>query len=301
MSAIEDLRAAGKLQEEADLAALTTYKFGGPARYLVTVEDTEDLALVGQAASQQRLDVLALGRGSNLVVADSGFDGIVIRAGAALNRWQADADGFVDAGASVPLPRLARETGRAGLGGLEFLTGVPGSVGGAVRMNAGCHGSETADWLVHAVVFDLDSGEITRRTPSDLEMNYRHTNLGKGDFVVRAVFGTEPTDPEIAEAMIREITRWRKRNQPGGVHTAGSVFKNPPGDAAGRIIDSLGLKGLTVGGAQVSNGHANFFEAAEDATAADVKRLVDEVRRRVFEETGIDLEPEVQFAGDFPQ
>ena len=299
MSAADELRSEGKLEEAVPLAPLTTYKFGGPARYLVTVSSVEDVVRVAELAAEEGVPVLALGRGSNLVVSDAGFDGVVLRAGPGLNSWTAADDGRVEAGAAVPLPRLARETVREGLGGLAFFTGVPGSVGGAVRMNAGCHGSETKDRLVHAVVVELASGVVTERTPQQLGMRYRHSDLEDDEFVVQATFVADPVDPAEGEATIREITRWRKEHQPGGAHTAGSVFKNPPGDAAGRIIDSLGLKGLTIGGARVSERHANFFEASPEARAADVRALVEEVRRRVEEATGIDLEPEVRFAGRF--
>jgi UDP-N-acetylmuramate dehydrogenase len=299
MTALALLAERGRVEERVPLGPLTTYKFGGPARYLVTVEDATDAGLVAELVAETAMPVLALGRGSNLVVSAAGFGGVVVRAGSGLGVIAIGPDGVVAAGAAAPLPRVARDSAREGRGGLEFFTGIPGSVGGAVRMNAGCHGSDTAAWLIDAVVVDLGGGGERVVTPEGLEMSYRSTNLRDSDFVVSANFRTVERSREEAEETIREITRWRREHQPGGTLNAGSVFKNPPGDAAGRIIDDLGLKGLTVGGARVSPRHANFFEAERDATAADVHALVMEVRRRVADATGIILEPEIRFVGDF--
>ncbi|HSM01914.1 MAG TPA: UDP-N-acetylmuramate dehydrogenase [Acidimicrobiia bacterium] len=289
----------GKVTVDASLAPLTTYKLGGPARYLVVVDDEDDLRLASGLASEEGLPLVTLGRGSNMVVADVGFPGVVVRPGPGLSWWEAAGDDAIRAGSGMPLPLLARETGRAGLGGLEFFTGIPGSVGGAVRMNAGCHGSEVADWLVEARVMDLGTGEVSERTPTDLEMSYRHSSLTDDHFVVSARFRTIARDPSDAEEAIREITRWRREHQPGGTLNAGSVFKNPPGDSAGRVIDAAGLKGLRIGGAQVSERHANFFIAHDGATASDLHRLVIEVQRRILDEVGVELVPEIRFLGEF--
>jgi UDP-N-acetylmuramate dehydrogenase len=265
----------------------------------VVADGEEDLGLASRLAADEGVPILVLGRGSNVVVSDLGFDGVVIRPGPGMTGWQGREDGSIVAGAGTALPMLARESARTGRGGLEFFTGIPGSVGGAVRMNAGCHGSETADWMVTARVFDLADAVARDRTPADLEMSYRHSNLTDGDFVVSATFRTVERDPAEADAVIREITRWRREHQPGGTLNAGSVFKNPPGDSAGRIIDDAGLKGLRVGAAEVSRRHANFFVAGEGATAQDVHDLVAEVRRRVLEQTGIALATEIRFVGEF--
>lgn len=299
MTARAALVERGKVSANAPLAGLTTYKLGGPARYLVIVDDEDDLRLASRLASEEGLPLVTLGRGSNVVVADEGFPGVVVRPGPGLSWWEPAGDAAIHAGAGMPLPMLARETSRAGRGGLEFFTGIPGSVGGAVRMNAGCHGSETAEWLLEARVFDQATGEASERTPADLAMSYRHTNLTDEHFVLSARFRTVARDPADAEETIREITRWRRQHQPGGTLNAGSVFKNPPGDSAGRIIDQAGLKGMRVGGAEVSDRHANFFVAHEDATAADLQRLVVEVQRRIREETGVELVPEIRFLGEF--
>jgi UDP-N-acetylmuramate dehydrogenase len=166
-------------------------------------------------------------------------------------------------------------------------------------MNAGCHGSETKDRLRSARIVELRSGRVSERKPDDLDMTYRHTNLQSDEIVTNATFDTESRDPEAIAETMRDIIRWRKDHQPGGTLNAGSVFKNPPGDSAGRIIDSLGLKGTRIGGARVSAKHANFFVADEDVQAQDVYDLVWAVRRRVATELGIWLQPEVEFAGSF--
>lgn len=166
-------------------------------------------------------------------------------------------------------------------------------------MNAGGHGSDTATWLLSAQVFDLATGDFREVNVDELEMSYRTSNLTREQLVLSAEFRTDPTTEAQGEALLREITRWRRIHQPGGTHNAGSVFRNPPGEAAGRIIDELGLKGFRVRGAAVSHKHANFFEADPGAKAQDVYDLVQEVRRRVKDKTGIELQPEVQFAGVF--
>ena len=232
-------------------------------------------------------------------MSSEGFPGVVIKPGPQMSWWRIDDAGQVDAGAALPLPVLARRSAEAGRSGLEFFIGIPGSVGGAVRMNAGCHGSDTAERLVTARIVDLAAAGATERGPDALEMSYRHSNLTAQEIVVSASFSTVESDPEACEREIRGITRWRKEHQPGGTLNAGSVFKNPEGDSAGRIIDELGLKGLRVGGVAVSDRHANFFIAEGGATPQDVFDLVRAVRGRVAAATGIVLEPEVQFLGPF--
>jgi UDP-N-acetylmuramate dehydrogenase len=297
MDPLARLRSHGRVLESEPLGPLTTYKFGGPARYLVTIDGVQDLRDAWAIAGDEGIGVVALGRGSNLVIAGSGFDGVVLRAGPGLSHRSIGPETV--AGAAVPLPVLARESVKAGRGGLAFYTGVPGSVGGAVRMNAGCHGSDTAAVLISACVFDALTNTVSDRTPDELGLRYRHSDLDDLDFVLEARFATTAQDPEEGDAEIREITRWRREHQPGGTFNAGSVFKNPAGDSAGRLIDSVGLKGLSVGAVSVSERHANFFVAGDGATAQDVFDLVGEVARRVRAATGIDLEPEIRFVGDF--
>ena len=284
------------VSENEPLGPLTTYKLGGPARWLVTVASPEALDPVIATGALSESPTLVLGRGSNLVIADEGFDGVVLRLGGTYGEF-AITDGWVEAGAAVPLPRLARAAAERGLAGLEFFVGVPGSVGGAVRQNAGCFGVETRDRLVVARFVDLHTGRRFESTPDDLDLSYRHSNVKTHQLVESARFSTEPGDAESSLALIREITRWRRDHQPGGTLNAGSVFKNPDGSSAGKIIDELGLKGFRVGDVAVSEKHANFFVAGPHATARDIKALVDAVKDRVFGATGTMLEPEIQFVG----
>lgn len=295
MSELDRLAELGRLRREVTLAPLTTYKLGGAGRWFAEPDSLGDLSEVLGAAAVDGVEILVLGRGSNLVVADTGFDGLVIRLGQGFARVEHHPD-RITAGGAVSLPVLARSAVAEGRLGLEWYVGIPGSVGGAVRQNAGCHGSETVDVLLTADVVGRD-GVVHRRPVDELDMSYRHSNIAGDEIVVSADFSFTVGDPASGEAAMREVIRWRKEHQPGGTLNAGSVFKNPPGDAAGRIIDSVGLKGLAVGGASVSLRHANFFVAAEGATAADVRNLVELVIELVAEETGVVLEPEIRFAG----
>lgn len=299
MTTLAELAAAGALAEWVPLAPLTTYNFGGPARYFLEAHDEEQVCRVAAALDAEPSPVLVLGRGSNLVVSAEGFPGLVIHPGAGLGGVAVRGDGRVVAGAGASQPAVARRSAAAGRGGLEYMVGIPGSVGGAVRMNSGCHGTDTSHWLVSARVVDLLSGSLGDRSAADLELAYRHSNLADTDMVLAATFRTVARSQEEGEAIMREITRWRKQHQPGGTLNAGSVFKNPPGDSAGRLIDSLGLKGLRMGGVSVSERHANFFVAEAGASPQDVFDLVAEVRRLTKERAGVDLEPEVRFAGPF--
>lgn len=298
MSGLGDLVDAGIVEEGVPLGPLTTYKLGGPATWFVVAGDAATVARVIEAAGADCVPYVALGRGSNLVVSDGGFHGLVIQLGGEFATMTIDAAGAVTAGAAMPLPRLARGCAKKGRGGLEFLVAVPGSVGGAVRMNAGCHGSETGDWLLRIEAYRPGRGVFTIER-DEMQMSYRRNSLPPGDIVLSAQFRTEPRSPEEAEAIMRAITQWRKDSQPGGTLNAGSVFKNPEGTSAGWLVDSVGLKGMEIGGARVSARHANFFEAGPEATAQDVYDLVHEVRRLVAAETGVVLEPEVRFVGDF--
>lgn len=300
MSRMSQLVDSGFAEEGVRLGPLTTYKFGGPARWFVAAEDAASVAAAIDAALADGAPYLVVGRGSNLVISDSGFDGLVIRLGAGFAQVSFHDDGVVAAGAATPLPLLARACAKEGRGGLEFLVAVPGSVGGAVRMNAGCHGSDTGEWLLSIAVYRPGAGRLTiDRT--EMEMSYRHNSLPDSDIVLNAVFHTEPRAAAESEEIMRSITQWRKDNQPGGTFNAGSVFKNPEGISAGWLIDSLGLKGHQVGGAQVSARHANFFEAASGASAQDVYDLVHDVQQRVSAASGVQLEPEIRFAGEFAE
>jgi UDP-N-acetylmuramate dehydrogenase len=288
---------SGLVRTDVSLDRITTYKLGGPAELMVEINRMVDLDEVAQALAQDPKPVLVVGRGSNLVVSDAGFRGLVVQLGSSFSRIEIS--DVVRAGGGAGLPQVARSSTKAGRLGLEFMIGIPGTVGGGVRQNAGCFGQEISDVLITATVYDLSQGRPRIADLASLEMAYRHTSIGPFEVVVGTTFETEPGEPEAGEEKIRTITRWRRDNQPGGTLNAGSVFKNPPGDSAGRIIDSVGLKGMSVGGAAVSDRHANFFVAMPGARAVDVYRLVQEVAARVEKATGIVLETEVQFVGEF--
>lgn len=288
------------VRRRVPLASLTTYKVGGPAAWYLEAPDREVLEVVLEGCPSD-VPVLVLGKGSNVVVSDDGFPGLVVRLVGRFLAVETTPGGEVWAGAGASLPKVARTAAAAGLGGLEFLVGIPGTVGGAVRMNAGGHGVEIRDRLVTATVLELDTRSVEPRDAERLGLGYRTSALGDREVVLAATFGAEPRPRREVEERMRAITRWRREHQPGGTLNAGSVFKNPPGDAAGRIIDAAGLRGYRLGKVAVSELHANFIVAEPGATAAEIHRLVHRVRRVVAERTGIVLEPELRFVGPFEE
>lgn len=296
MSGVGALVDDGLLHQDVPLGPLTTYKAGGPARWFADIETRAQLDRLIAAGLASDVPTLVLGRGSNLVVADAGFDGLVIKLAGDFLAVRVDGVD-VTAGGAVPLPRLARAALDEGVVGLEFFVGVPGSVGGAIRQNAGCFGVETVDRLREALIVDLWDGTERRDAPTDLDFAYRHSNVSTHDLVVEATFTGSTGDPDRGRELMREITRWRRDHQPGGTLNAGSVFKNPPDTAAGQLIDDLGLKGMSVGDVSVSDKHANFFIAGPEATSEDIYRLVEMVKDTVLERSGTMLEPEIQFVG----
>ncbi len=297
---LTDLVSSGLIRRDHNFSGATTYKFGGSAAWYADVATHADLAAVLDArlAEPERPPLLVLGRGSNIVVSDSGFPGLVVHLTGEFNSVAIDG-GIVTAGGGVSLPQLARHCASSGRGGLEFYVGIPGSVGGAVAMNAGGHGSDTAEWLIDATIIDTDTRATQVDDPGGLDLSYRHSRISEHEIVVSARFRSIERPQPDGERLMREITAWRRAHQPGGTLNAGSVFKNPPGDAAGRIIDAAGLKGYRCGGVRVSERHANFFVAEGDATAQDVYELVGEVGARVKAQTGIELRPEIRFVGKF--
>ena len=297
---LADLVSSGLVRRDHSFSSMTTYKFGGPARWYAEIGTDHDLVglLEARRLEDEPPPVFVLGRGSNVVVSDRGFEGLVIRLVGDFNTTLIEED-LVTAGAGVPLPVLARYCSSQGRGGLEFYVGIPGSVGGAVVMNAGCHGSVTAEWLEEATLVDVETAGTRTADPIQLELSYRHSAIGPNEIVTGARFRTVERAQQESEEMMREVTAWRRAHQPGGTFNAGSVFKNPPGDAAGRIIDAAGLKGYRRGGVAVSERHANFFVADAEAQGQDVFDLVNAVRREIRQRTGIDLEPEIRFIGDF--
>ncbi len=277
---------------------LTTYRLGGPVAVAVRVFSENDLVTVGQiiSSAQDEIPLIVIGRGSNLLVADSGFMGVGIILDGDFTEVNIEPGLRLTAGGAVPLPVVARQSAAAGLTGLEFLVGIPGSIGGAVRMNAGGHGREIREVLDCARIIDIQSGKTRICRADDLDFSYRSSNVKRHEVVVQAELRASPDDPDACRKRIDDIVRWRRENQPGGAH-AGSTFKNPPGDSAGRLIESAGLKGLRVGGVVVSEKHANFLQAEEGATARDVYELMKLVQKKVKESCGIDLESELYTVG----
>jgi UDP-N-acetylmuramate dehydrogenase len=295
------------------LGPLTTYGVGGPAGLYMEVEGADDLAMVRRVCAQQASSggsspaVFVLGRGSNLLVADEGFDGMVLHLGsgfadvelpAPVGEGQAAPDGgpVVRAGAAVALPVLARRVADAGWSGLSWAVGVPGSVGGAVRMNAGGHGSDMASCLVRYSWLDLWSDAGGTDDVAHLDYGYRSSAVGAGQVLLAAELSVTPGVVEEEQAAVSAIVKWRREHQPGGSN-AGSVFTNPEGDSAGRLIEAAGLKGFRLGTAHVSEKHANFIQADKDGRADDVHALMAHVRDVVAEQSGVVLQAEVRLLG----
>jgi UDP-N-acetylmuramate dehydrogenase len=284
-----------RARPDVPLAPLTTYKVGGPARLFVVAESDDDVRAVASAVAATGVPTLVVGKGSNLLVADAGFDGLVLVLGEAFARVTVEGTD-VRAGGAASLPVVARRTVREGLTGFEWAVGVPGSIGGAVRMNAGGHGSDMAACLIDARIVDLATGRDARVPAAELDLAYRRSTVAPGHVVVEASLGLAAGDRAAGERVLSEIVRWRRAHQPGG-QNAGSVFTNPPGDSAGRLIDAAGCKGLRVGTAEVSTKHANFVHADAGGSADDVVRLMREVQRRVRDASGVALHPETRMVG----
>lgn len=289
-------RIAGTVTMDAPLAAFTTFRVGGPADVLVEAETEDDLVAV--ARERGPAPVAVIGKGSNLLVSDDGFRGIAVRLGRAFREHERDGDDL-RLGGAVYLPAAARLTARLALTGFEFAAEIPATFGGAVRMNAGAHGRSMQDVLRWARVVNLGDGSVRTAGVEDLEYMYRHSALGPDDVVTRGQVWLEPGDGDAIAARIRRLIDFRRTTQPTG-RSAGSVFKNPPGTSAGRLIDEAGGKGMRSGGAEVSAVHANFIVASPGATAADVWTLVVRLRALVWRSSGVELEPEVRFLGEFP-
>lgn len=296
------LRAAGPhdVREQVSLSGFTTLKVGGPARALVVVERDDDLAAVGRICREAGVPWLVVGRGSNLLVADAGWPGVAIVLGRGFRGVEievADGVGRARLGGAEPLPAVAVRLADAGLTGAAWAAGVPGTVGGAVRMNAGAHGGEVADHLVETEVVRLSSGVRELWPVEACGLRYRHSELPGDAVVVDAVWRLTTGDRDAVRAEIREVRDWRRAHQPINEPNCGSVFTNPPGDSAGRLVEAAGAKGLRVGGAEVSQRHANFIVTRPGATATDVTTLIEELRRRVAEHADVRLRPEVVVVG----
>lgn len=276
----------------APLARLTTLRVGGPAAVAVTVDDDAALVRTVTAAAAHDLPLLVVGRGSNLLVGDDGWPGVVVRLGDGFRGVTIDGT-TVRAGAAEPMPSVAVTTARAGLAGFAWGAAVPGSIGGGVRMNAGAHGADMADALVTARVLDVRSAELSDWGPERLALGYRSSALGTDHVVTAVTLALTSADADEVLAEIDTIRTWRRTHQPLERPSCGSVFTNPPGTSAGALIEEAGLKGTRIGGAEVSTRHANFIVTGPDARAVDVEALIDLVVRTVSERTGTVLIPEV--------
>lgn len=299
---MSDLDALHELDEslvtfDAPLGSRTTYRVGGTARALVTLRHERDLMAVSEALATLATPVVAVGNGSNLLVNDGSNDLVVVILAEefATLRWERrEAEVVVTMGAGAALPTAARRLANEGVAGFEWAVGVPGTLGGAVAMNAGGHGSDVASSLLS--IRRWRGGAIEDVSVGDLALGYRTSALRDGDLVLEAKLSLAAGEPGPAKDRVAEIVRWRREHQPGG-QNAGSVFRNPPDDAAARLIESVGAKGLRWGSARVSEKHANFIQADPGGRARDVFELMRLVHQRVLDETGIDLRRENRLLG----
>jgi len=289
----DDVR--GRLTRHAPLDRLVWFKTGGPADWLFEPADLDDL-IAFLSALEPGTPVMALGLGSNLIIRDGGVPGVVIRLGKAFSGVEVRRDHVLECGGGASGILVSSTARDAGIAGLEFLRGIPGTVGGFVRMNGGAYGREVADILIDCVVV-MPDGQCVNVPAADLEYNYRHSRLPEGAVVVSARFQGVPGDPVEIGAEMNRIAHAREETQPLRSKTGGSTFKNPAGDKAWRLVDAAGCRGLTIGGAQVSEKHANFLLNTGGATSADIEGLGEEVRRRVNESQGVMLEWEIKRVG----
>jgi UDP-N-acetylmuramate dehydrogenase len=286
----------GRLLANQPLAEVTWFRVGGPAQILFTPADEEDLAYF--LASVESHPVTVIGLGSNLIVRDGGVPGIVVRLARGFNEVKVEGD-LVITGTAVPDVKVARAAADAALAGLAFYRGVPGAIGGALRMNAGAYGGETKDALIEARAIDR-KGNLHVLSNADMGFTYRHSSPPNDFIFTRAVYRGTPGDAAVISAEMDAITERREATQPIKSRTGGSTFKNPPGHKSWQLIDAAGCRGLIVGDAQVSELHCNFLINRGNATAANVEGLGEEVRRRVKENSGVELEWEIKRIGVTP-
>ena len=289
------MKTAAALRENVALARYTTIGTGGPAALFGRPETLPELEEVLRWAAAAGRTVQVVGLGSNLLAADDGVDAVVLKLAGELAQARVE-DGVLVAGGGAPNAVCLHRARSAGLGGFEFASAIPGTAGGGVRMNAGAYGSDWRAVMIDAVVVDADGARTV--TADDLELAYRHSNLGSGQVVAEVRFALRPRSPAEIKAHVAELLAQRKATQPTTKRTFGSVFKNPsPEFGAGRMIEECGLKGHRIGGAQISARHANFIENAGGASSADAIAVMAEARRRVRDRFGVSLEHEVQFLG----
>jgi UDP-N-acetylmuramate dehydrogenase len=284
----------GKLLEQEPLARYTTWRLGGPARFLVLPADAEDVARALEMARERGLPWVVIGLGSNLLVKDGGFPGVAIRLGKGLDRFEMKGATAI-VGAGLPTPLLARRTAEAGFAGVERFVGIPGTVGGGIYMNAGCHGAEFAEIVTDVTVMD-PKGKIRQLTRKQISFKYRASNIE--GIVLEAKLGLAEEPPAKLKELQGKLFRWRKAGTPFDQPCCGSTFKNPGGaKSAGMLVDECGLKGFSIGGIQVSTLHANYFVNRGTGTAGDALKLIEHVRKTVAKKTGVELELECKVIG----
>jgi UDP-N-acetylenolpyruvoylglucosamine reductase len=284
-----------KIEEGVLLSRFTTIGTGGPARAFAGPETIDELGEALRYARDHGLDVATIGLGSNLLVADEGFDGVVLKLGGELAHTETR-DDVLEAGGGAPNAVALHRARAASLGGFEFACAIPGTAGGGVRMNAGAYGGDWAGILERALIVDAEHSEW--RTPAELGLSYRHSQLRAGEVVAKVEFSLTPRAADDIKSTVAELQAQRKAAQPTNKRTYGSVFKNPEHElSAGRMLEACGLKGHRIGGAQISPRHANFIENADGARSADAIALMAEARRRASEQFGVELEHEVVFLG----
>jgi UDP-N-acetylmuramate dehydrogenase len=285
----------GRLLADEPLAPLTWFRVGGPAQMLFMPEDEDDLAYLLQNLAPD-IPVTIIGLGSNLIVRDGKVPGVVIRLGRGFNELRVEEGHRIRVGAAMPDVRVARAAQEAGIAGLSFMRGIPGGIGGALRMNGGAYGRETKDALIEARAVDRQ-GQVHVLTNADMHYSYRHCGAPEDYIFTSALFQGEAGDRTAIAAEMEKITESREATQPIKSRTGGSTFKNPPGQKAWQLIDAAGCRGLVVGDAQVSELHCNFLINRGSATAADIETLGETVRRRVKENSGVELEWEIKRIG----
>lgn len=289
------LQVRGRLTEDARLAPLVWFKAGGTADWLFEPADIDDLRAF-LAELDPAVPIMPLGLGSNLIVRDGGVPGVTIRLGKPFAKIEAEGDHMLRCGAGAHGVLIASKARDNGIAGLEFLRGIPGTLGGFVRMNGGAYGRETADVLVDCDVV-LRDGSLKTLPVAELGYTYRHSELPEGAVVVAARLKGEPGDPEQIGAEMERIAQAREESQPVRTKTGGSTFKNPPGEKAWQLVDAAGCRGMTRGGAQVSEKHTNFLINTGTATSADIEQLGEDVRAKVRANSGVELEWEIQRVG----
>lgn len=290
-------RLKGSVERDVPMDSWTSLKVGGRADLVVYPENIEDIKETVLFAKKEELNLFILGLGSNLLVDDGGIRGIVLNLARGFKGIRVLNENMLDCSAGASLGHVVSQSARHGLKGAEFLSGIPGTLGGAVRMNAGAFGSEMKD-IIETVTFMNREGDIMKRGRASLNFEYRNLHMDEGMIILSATLALACDNEEAVRERIKSFARERAVKQPLGRATAGSVFKNPPGDFAGRLIEEAGLKGMFVGGARITEKHANFIENTGGASAADILALIETIKERVFENSGIMLETEVQIVGD---